>query len=315
VEAPAARTAISSDDRAAARQRFASQATAQQHALLRSVDAPPAPPAAKYATSPSAASVRSGEASFSRDHGGAPITDLQDRLNAAGASPQLAEDGKFGPRTQQAVENFQRTRNLPVTGQVDQATLAALETAQPPARPDVPSSPATPPGGTGPIDPATLPRTGNAFMDSIAADAIRTQRETGVPASVTMAQAMIESGSGRSGLTRRANNYFGIKGTGPAGSVTMPTREVVNGQNVMVDARFRAYHNAQESFTDHANLLANGRRYQTAMSHRDDAEQFARDIHAAGYATDPNYSTALINTMRRYDLARFDAIGRQPAAD
>lgn len=181
---------------------------------------------------------------------------------------------------------------------------------QPPAphRP-APTQP-TPPrvDSTAPV--GSIPRTGNAFIDSIAADAVRSQRATGVPASVTIAQAILESGWGRSALTRQANNYFGIKGVGPAGSVTMRTREVLNGREVYVNAQFRKYNSAAESFADHAQFFIRNPRYATAMRHTNDPWRFAAEIHKAGYATDPNYTQLLHRLMRQYDLTRFDAIAR-----
>ena len=84
------------------------------------------------------------------------------------------------------------------------------------------------------IDPAPqtgeIPKTGNSFIDSIAPDAVRTVRQLGIPASVTIAQAILESGWGRSSLARISKNYFGIKGTGPAGYVLLPTKEYLNGK-------------------------------------------------------------------------------------
>lgn len=175
-----------------------------------------------------------------------------------------------------------------------------------PSRPTTPAPPRV--DTTAPV--GAIPRTGNAFIDSIAADAIRSQRTTGVPASVTIAQAILESGWGRSALTRQANNYFGIKGTGPAGSVTMRTREVFNGREVYVNAQFRKYNSAAESFADHAQFFIRNPRYATAMRHTNDAFRFAAEIHKAGYATDPNYTNLLHRLMREYDLTRFDAIAR-----
>jgi spore coat assembly protein SafA len=181
--------------------------------------------------------------------------------------------------------------------------------SRPTPAPSQPTTPAPPRvDTTAPV--GTIPRTGNAFIDSIAADAIRSQRTTGVPASVTIAQAILESGWGRSELTRQANNYFGIKGTGPAGSVTMRTREVFNGREVYVNAQFRKYNSAAESFADHAQFFIRNPRYATAMRHTNDAFRFAAEIHKAGYATDPNYTNLLHRLMREYDLTRFDAIAR-----
>jgi LysM repeat protein len=163
-------------------------------------------------------------------------------------------------------------------------------------------------GGSAPI--GQIPRTGNAFIDSIAADAIRNQRETGVPASVTIAQAILESDWGRSKLAREANNFFGLKGTGPAGSVTMRTREVINGREVYVNAPFRKYHTPQECFADRARLFAQSPRYARAMQYTHDAFRFAEEIHKAGYATDPKYTDKLHRIMRQYNLTQFDAIAR-----
>ncbi len=184
-------------------------------------------------------------------------------------------------------------------------------TPAPAPRPAPTPNPGTPPSGVGGSAPVgQIPRTGNAFIDSIAADAIRNQRETGVPASVTIAQAILESGWGRSALSREANNFFGIKGTGPAGSVTMRTREVINGREIYVDAQFRRYHTPQESFADHARLFTQNRRYAEAMRHTHDAFRFAAEIHRAGYATDPEYTNKLHSLMRQYNLTQFDAIAR-----
>ena len=161
-----------------------------------------------------------------------------------------------------------------------------------------------------PVD-QPLPITGDTFIDSIRDAAIASQRETGVPASVTIAQALIESGRGKSALTRLAKNYFGIKGDGPAGHVLMTTREVVQGQTIFIKAPFRAYHTAAESFVDHGRFFK-GQRYHQAMMVANDAHQFAREIQKAGYATDPNYAATLIKVIDKYDLTRFDAIARQP---
>lgn len=160
-----------------------------------------------------------------------------------------------------------------------------------------------------------LPLTGDAFIDSIRDAAIASQRETGIPASVTIAQALIESGRGKSGLTRLAKNYFGIKGEGPAGHVLMMTREVLHGHSVMIRAPFRAYHTAIESFTDHGRFFLQNPRYHNAVLVANDAKQFAREIQKAGYATDPHYADTLIGIINKYNLTRFDEIARQPQGE
>lgn len=94
----------------------------------------------------------------------------------------------------------------------------------------------------------------------------------------------------------------------------MRTREVINGREVYVNAQFRKYNSAAESFADHAQFFIRNPRYATAMRHTNDPWRFAAEIHKAGYATDPNYTQLLHRIMRQYDLTRFDAIARNGAA-
>ena len=148
------------------------------------------------------------------------------------------------------------------------------------------------------------------FILEVAAAAQASQRATGVPASVTIAQAILESDSGRSRLAKEANNFFGIKASktpGPAGVVYMDTWEYLNGRNVTRREPFKAYHTMEESFTDHGEYLRNSPIYAEAMKHTDDPRQFARQIHRAGYATDPQYATKLIRLMDRYNLYQYDS--------
>ncbi|HEY2241524.1 MAG TPA: glucosaminidase domain-containing protein, partial [Streptosporangiaceae bacterium] len=80
-----------------------------------------------------------------------------------------------------------------------------------------------------------------AFIDAIAPGALAAQRTYGVPAAVTIAQAIDESDWGRSSLASEDHNLFGIKGTGPAGTVALPTHEVYDGETVSITAQFRVY--------------------------------------------------------------------------
>ena len=77
----------------------------------------------------------------------------------------------------------------------------------------------------------------------------------------------------------------------------------------MVQAAFRAYHNAQESFTDHGRFLKDNSRYHRAFAFKKNPEQFARELQRAGYATDPNYASTLISIMRTNHLEQFDKLG------
>jgi flagellum-specific peptidoglycan hydrolase FlgJ len=144
------------------------------------------------------------------------------------------------------------------------------------------------------------------FINLIAPGAIAAQQRYGVPAAVTIAQAIEESAWGDSGLAAQDHNLFGIKGTGPAGSVTLPTSEYLNGQWVTIDAGFRVYHNVAESIADHAELLATSGYDTRAMADRAVPDAFANDLTGV-YATDPDYGANLIALMRLYNLYRFDA--------
>ena len=152
-----------------------------------------------------------------------------------------------------------------------------------------------------------------AFINEIAPGALAAQRQYGVPAAVTIAQAIDESGWGQSLLATQDNNLFGIKGTGPAGSVLRPTEEYENGQPVAVTAPFRVYSNVAQSIADHSLLLATGSSYKQAMADRRSPDAFANDLTGV-YATDPNYGPSLIAIMRQYNLYRFDAGTPEPAA-
>ncbi len=118
-------------------------------------------------------------------------------------------------------------------------------------------------------------------------------------AQLAAAQAIHESGllSGKpSQLALQGNNYFGVKGTGTAGSITMPTTEVVNGRPVKVMAKFAAYNSPEESFMAHKQLLE--RRYKHVLN----AETFddgAVGLQRGGYATDPHYARKLKTVRNR----------------
>ena len=161
--------------------------------------------------------------------------------------------------------------------------------------------------------PVSETRAQQAFISAVAPGAIEAQHRYGVPAAVTIAQAIDESGWGQSELAARDHNLFGIKGAGPAGSVPLPTQEYVNGQPVSTSASFRVYHDVAESIDDHGRLLARSGYYQQAMGDRTHPDKFAAALTGV-YATDPNYGANLISLMRRYDLYRYGVPGQGPRA-
>jgi flagellum-specific peptidoglycan hydrolase FlgJ len=161
--------------------------------------------------------------------------------------------------------------------------------------------------------PRQLPQLGNTpqerFIASIAEAAVESMDRTGVPASVTIAQAILESYWGSSRLAQEANNYFGIKAQtqpGPAGVVWLDVWEVIGGRNVIQRQPFRVYNSLLESFVDHGRFFQQNGRYASAMAARGDPRQFAREINRDGYATDPGYAAKLIGLMDRYNLYQFD---------
>ena len=178
--------------------------------------------------------------------------------------------------------------------------------AQPPAAASTRHHPA-PAAASGPGTPAQ-----QAFIDQVAPGAIAAQRTYGVPAAVTIAQAVEESGWGQSTLAVQDHNLFGIKGAGPAGSDSYPTQEFQNGQWVTTTAQFRAYHDIAQSIEDHGKLLATSGDYTAAMAVRQTPDSFAQALTGV-YATDPGYGTNLISLMQRFNLYRFGT-SSQPAA-
>jgi flagellum-specific peptidoglycan hydrolase FlgJ len=160
------------------------------------------------------------------------------------------------------------------------------------------------------LAPATTTGPGSvvqqAFISEVAPGALAAQREYGVPAAVTIAQAIDESGWGQSQLALQDKNLFGIKGTGPAGTVLLPTQEFEGGEWVTVNAPFRVYSTVAQSITDHTLLLATSSSYKPAMADRLSPDTFANDLTGV-YATDPSYGSTLIGLMRSYNLYRFDA--------
>jgi LysM repeat protein len=149
------------------------------------------------------------------------------------------------------------------------------------------------------------------FIGSIAEAAVESADQTGVPASVTIAQAILESYWGSSRLAHDANNYFGIKAQsrgGSAGSLRLDVWEVINGRNVVQSQAFRAYNTIAESFVDHGLFFLENGRYASAMAVKDDPRRFAVQINRDGYATDPSYASKLIGLMDRYNLYRYDDV-------
>jgi uncharacterized protein YraI len=166
-------------------------------------------------------------------------------------------------------------------------------------------------GSTRPVP--TVDLTPAEFIAASVPGAQRGWREYGVPASVTIAQAILESGWGRSGLAAVDRNYFGIKcqngryGTLANGCHVYRTNECTkSGTCFATSASFRTYATQSHSFRDHGNFLRVNPRYAGAFKHTKDANKFIWKVWKAGYATDPNYYTKVTGIMAAHDLYQYD---------
>ncbi|MEW9702811.1 glucosaminidase domain-containing protein [Paenibacillus sp. SI8] len=142
-----------------------------------------------------------------------------------------------------------------------------------------------------------------SFINEIASAAIEDMLNTGVLASITIAQACLESAWGQSAP---GNNLFGIKGSG----TTQATEEFINGQWITINAGFRAYQNWYGSIQDHSQFLCENGRYGRAgffdhCAARDYAGA-AKALQTAGYATDPQYASKLIQIIESNGLQKID---------
>ncbi|OYQ38259.1 hemagglutinin [Flavobacterium cyanobacteriorum] len=127
-------------------------------------------------------------------------------------------------------------------------------------------------------------------------------RRHGIPASITLAQGILESGAGRGTLCINANNHFGIK------CHKDWTGDTVYHDDDSDQECFRKYDQAAESYNDHSLFLTTRGRYASLFSlPKDDYAAWARGLKAAGYATDPKYPDKLIGLIERYELAKYDA--------
>ena len=150
------------------------------------------------------------------------------------------------------------------------------------------------------------------FVAASVAPAQQGQREFRVPASVTIAQAILESGWGKSGLTGNDRNFFGIKcfngspGAIATGCHTYATWECAGTVCKPTTASFRSYASAVDSFRDHGRFLTVNSRYAPAFGYTKDADQFLYQVWKAGYATSPTYVQNVQKLMKQYNLYQYD---------
>lgn len=251
--------------------------------------------ASAQATSESSASAASAVAS------------LAIQASSAAESATAAASSVSAASSSSAVQSLAATQTSDAASSASQAAAATTTVAA--ANTDTASNQ---------VDLSSLYFSSNAksqnFIESVAQGAINGWTKYGVLPSVTVAQAILESGWGQSALSTQAHNLFGIKGSYNGQYVTMQTREVYNGQSYYIYDNFRKYANNSESVEDHGNFLYSNSRYANLLGDQSYAS-VARKLQADGYATDPSYASSLIKLVEMYNLTQLDNIafsGKQP---
>jgi LysM repeat protein len=138
------------------------------------------------------------------------------------------------------------------------------------------------------------------YIQAFKTVAIEEMNTYGIPASITLAQGIIESGSGNSSLAKYANNHFGIKCTSEWKGKAYYKDDDKNNDC------FRVYKDARESYKDHSEFLKRKRYSALFELDKNDYVNWARGLKQAGYATNPRYPDMLINTIEKYQLHQYD---------
>lgn len=260
--------------------------------------------AASSASQASAESTASAQAT-SESSASAASTAIQ--TSSAAESATAAASSVSADSSNNAVQSAAATQTSDAASSASQ--VAAATTTLAAANTDTASNQ---------VDLSSLYFSSNAksqnFIESVAQGAINGWTKYGVLPSVTVAQAILESGWGQSALSTQAHNLFGIKGSYNGQYVTMQTREVYNGQSYYIYDNFRKYANNSESVEDHGNFLYSNSRYANLLGDQSYAS-VARKLQSDGYATDPSYASSLIKLVEMYNLTQLDNIafsGKQP---
>ena len=153
------------------------------------------------------------------------------------------------------------------------------------------------------------------FLENLKPYVLTDMRTNGILASLTAAQAFIESNKGNSGLAIKANNLFGIKGQYNGEYVNMWTTEYYNGAAHRVLAAFRKYPSWQESIADHSGLFNRMKRYENLRGLQD-YQLACKYVQEDGYATSPTYTQTLLSCINKYKLYLWDAevLGQSPGS-
>lgn len=145
-----------------------------------------------------------------------------------------------------------------------------------------------------------------AYINKYKELAIEQMNDYRIPASITLAQGLLESGAGTSLLARKSNNHFGIKcGSNWRG-------RTVRHDDDRRNECFRAYKNPKDSYIDHSKFLISGARYAFLFKlDITDYRGWAKGLKKAGYATDPSYANRLITIIEDYELYKYDSSSKR----
>lgn len=155
--------------------------------------------------------------------------------------------------------------------------------------------------------PADYRMSRQEYIDTYKDQAMKEMFRSGVPASITIAQGILESADGNSPLARYANNHFGIK-----------CHNTWNGETFIMDDDaknecFRKYNSVFESFKDHSDFLSTRSRYSELFQLKlTDYQGWAKGLKKAGYATNPKYADILIQIIETYGLHQYDKVDKMP---
>lgn len=141
---------------------------------------------------------------------------------------------------------------------------------------------------------------GQEYIERYKDIAIEEMERYGIPASIKLAQALLESGNGNSALARQANNHFGIKCT-----PEWPGKKTYQDDDRRDDC-FRVYNRPEDSFKDHSQFLLRKRYAALFELDKDDYKGWAKGLKSAGYATNPRYADMLVELIERYQLYQYD---------
>lgn len=266
------------------------------------------------------AAVGSGQPNHAED-----VRKVQQLLNRAACeshSTILHEDGKFGPKTQARIEEFQRNQVhmshadgvVNINGPT-QRKLNNSSTSVPQRTPTAPQSAASLANRIEPDSAAAellkkraAQRPANhkiAWFNRALPAAINVKSRWGVPIAVTLAQGALES---MWGTHAPGNIFFGVKGKSPEGkSINVTTHEVYGGKSTVIQDGFRSYDTLEQYADDYGRFLATNRRYRVAFSYSNDPEKFIHEVVKAGYATDPKYEHKILTIIRVNGLKDYDS--------